>query len=173
MRVQRQTSWPRPERKSVTIGAAFGTALQAKVTDTGNNPLQNVPVTFMAPASGASGTFPGLVTSVTVNTDANGIAAAPAFTANGTTGGPYTVTANAGAIGPANFSLTNLAVPPANIAAIAGSGQSATIGAAFGTALQAKATDGGGNPVSGVAVTFAAPASGASGSFPGSVTSVT
>ncbi|HEV2522845.1 MAG TPA: hypothetical protein VGT24_10735, partial [Candidatus Acidoferrales bacterium] len=93
--------------QSTTISTAFGTALKATVTDGLGNPVPNSPVTFSALTSGASGTFPGSVASVTVNTDSSGVATAPTFTANATAGGPYTVTAKAGAVGPANFSLTN------------------------------------------------------------------
>ena len=51
------------------------------------------------------------------------------------------------------------------LAANAGSGQSAAINTAFGTALSAKVQDGSGNPVANEIVTFTAPASGASGTF--------
>ena len=57
---------------------------------------------------------------------------------------------------------------PATITATAGTPQSAMINTAFANALQATVKDGSGNPLSGVMVTFAAPASGASGSFTGS-----
>ena len=59
------------------------------------------------------------------------------------------------------------------IAATAGSGQSATINSSFATALQATVTDATGNPVSGVNVTFTAPASGASGQFANNTTTTT
>src|SRR5258705_2822343 len=81
-------------------------------------------------------TFAGSVITATVNTDANGLATAPAFTANGTTG-PYTVVAKAGTIGPANFSLTNTPGPPASITANAGSPQTAKTSTASSTSLQA------------------------------------
>ncbi len=55
----------------------------------------------------------------------------------------------------------------ASITATAGTPQSATISTAFGTALQATVKDSGGNPVSGVSVTFTAPSTGASGTFAG------
>src|SRR6266540_5730250 len=57
--------------------------------------------------------------------------------------------------------------PPTALAVAAGNGQSAATGTAFAVALAARATDAGGNPVSGVTVTFAAPTSGASGTFAG------
>src|SRR5207245_207067 len=57
------------------------------------------------------------------------------------------------------------------ISATAGAGQSAGINASFGTQPQATVTESG-NPVSGATVTFTAPGSGPSGTFPGGVTSV-
>lgn len=47
----------------------------------------------------------------------------------------------------------------------AGANQTATVGTAYGTAFAVKATDASGNPVSGVTITFAAPSSGARGTF--------
>jgi hypothetical protein len=62
---------------------------------------------------------------------------------------------------------------PAAIAATAGTGQSATVGAAFTSPLQATVTDALGNPVAGATVTFTAPGSGASGTFAGGSASAT
>ncbi|HKW64922.1 MAG TPA: Ig-like domain-containing protein, partial [Candidatus Acidoferrum sp.] len=62
---------------------------------------------------------------------------------------------------------------PATIAATAGTPQSATVGGAFGTQLQATVKDSFNNPVSGATVAFAAPGSGASGTFAGGVTTAT
>jgi hypothetical protein len=91
------------------VSAPFGTAFKATVTDM-NGPVQGATVTFTAPSSGASGTFPGNLTTVTAVTNASGIATAPVFTANATAGN-YTLTATVdGAATPANFVLTN-AVP--------------------------------------------------------------
>ena len=50
---------------------------------------------------------------------------------------------------------------PASLAIFAGSNQSAAIGTAFGTALQARVLDGYGNPLVGTVVTFTGPGSGA------------
>ena len=93
--------------QSTVATTPFGTALGAWVIDSSTNPVEDVPVTFTAPSSGASGTFPGSVLSVQAYTNASGVATAPTFTANGTTG-LYTVTASVlGIAAPANFSLTN------------------------------------------------------------------
>jgi hypothetical protein len=90
--------------QSATVGTAFGTQLQVRVTDGFNNPLSGVTVTFAAPTGGAGGTFAGSTTVTTVN----GVATAPAFTANGTAGS-YQVTATVAGVGTAALSLTNLA----------------------------------------------------------------
>ena len=155
--------------QSTAISTAFATALQATVKDSGGNPVSGASVTFTAPASGATATFGGSATA-NVLTDASGVATAPALTANSQTGG-YTVIATvAGAANPANFSLTNTIGSAASIVANGGTPQSAIISTAFGTALQATVRDSGGNLLSGVTVTFTAPASGASITFGGSTT---
>ena len=137
--------------------------------DSGGNPVNGATVTFTAPASGASGTFAGSTTANVV-TNASGVATAPALTANGQVGG-YTVTATvAGVATPANFSLTNTVGSAASIVTTAGTPQSATISTAFAAALQATVKDSGGNLLSGVTVTFTAPASGATATFSGSAT---
>ena len=73
-----------------------------------------------------------------------------------------------GTQGPITGTSANFTVSPAaatTLAATSGANQSATTNAAFTNKLVATATDSLGNPVSGVAVTFAAPASGASATF--------
>jgi subtilisin family serine protease len=73
----------------------------------------------------------------------------------------------------ANLTLTVAAASiPSSIAMLSGSPQSTGTGASFGSALQAIVKDADGNPVSGAAVTFTAPASGASCSFAGQATAV-
>jgi alpha-tubulin suppressor-like RCC1 family protein len=61
----------------------------------------------------------------------------------------------------------------ASLAITAGDKQSAAPGAGFAVNLQVKVTDGGGNPVSGVTVTFTAPSTGASGAFTGGASTAT
>lgn len=151
--------------QTATVNSAFATALQATVVDANNTPLNGVTVTFTAPSSGASGTFAGGSTAAAVQTNASGVATAPAFTAN-TTAGSYTVNASvAGVTAAALFSLTNSPGAPATITASAGSGQSAQVGTAFTSPFVAAVIDAFKNPVAGVSVTFTAPTSGASGAF--------
>ena len=157
--------------QSATIDAAFAAPLAATVTDASNNPVSGAVVTFTPPATGASGTFAGGVNTATSN--GSGVATSAVFTASATAGGPYNVVASATGAISANFSLTNLVGPATSIAATAGTPQTAPINATFTTQLQATVKDKGNNPVSGVIVTFTAPASGASGTFVGGVNTAT
>jgi len=160
--------------QSATISTAFATALAATVKDSGGNPVSGVTVTFTAPGTGASGSFANGTATTTATTNGSGVATATTFTASGTAGGPYTVTAAVAGVATAvNFSLTNTAGTAASITATAGTPQSATISTAFATALAATVKDSGGNPVSGVTVTFTPPVSGASGTFAGGVNTAT
>jgi adhesin/invasin len=77
-------------RESAVVGDRFAIPLAVTVTDAKHNPVPGAEVTFTAPASGASGTFAhrsGHSRTVTVRTDAAGVAVAPPFTANGQPGG--------------------------------------------------------------------------------------
>ena len=141
--------------QSATIGVGFAAPLQVTVKDSNGDLLSGVTVTFSAPGSGARATF----SSTTAITNAGGVASVTATA--GTVAGSYSVTAAAGALS-ATFSLTNTAGPPASVTATAGTPQSTKFSTAFVTALQATVTDAGGNLLSGVTVSFAAPGSGAS-----------
>lgn len=165
--------------QSATVSTAFATNLQATVKDSKGNPVANLQVTFTVQVgSGAGGTFAGGTSSASATTNANGVATAPPFTANGTAGN-YVVSANAtGVAAPAVFNLTNTAGAPATITATAGTPQSAAINTAFATSLQATVKDSNGNVVASAQVTFtvvpgAPGASGTpSGTFVGGTTSV-
>jgi adhesin/invasin len=142
--------------QNAAVGTAFGTPLSVLVTDAWSDPIAGVPVTFTAPARGATGIFAG---HATVPTNAAGIAQAPPLTANHVLG-KYTVTATAaGLAGSASFTLTNTRVPAA-VAVAAGSGQTTPIGGEFPGQLQAKVTDASGRPVVGITVVFEVPADG-------------
>ena len=97
--------------QSTTVNGLFAAGLGAIVRDASSSPMMGVTVTFVAPASGATGRFSGLATATAV-TDSTGVATSPALTANGVTGG-YVVTASVAGVGiPAAFILTNVATPP-------------------------------------------------------------
>ncbi len=94
--------------QTTAIQRAFATALQLRLTESGL-PVSGDTVTFTAPAAGgATGTFPGSSGTATAVTDADGVAIAPAFTANGVLGS-YTVNAATPDVaGSGAFALKNL-----------------------------------------------------------------
>jgi hypothetical protein len=120
------------------VNTTFATALTAVVRDAFGNPVAGVPVTFAAPGTGASGTF---AASATVTTDGNGVATAPAFTAN-TTAGSFVVTASVGVLPPADFDLTN---DPAATSGLLITYQSPTVAAGAATSFEVTAVDAFGN----------------------------
>jgi hypothetical protein len=98
--------------ESTVISTAFGTPLDARITDAAGNPLSGVGVTFAIlrdPGSGATGTFEGLQTNVAEVTNFHGIAHAARLTANGRVGA-FKVTASVNGVeGLAAFHLINVA----------------------------------------------------------------
>ena len=148
--------------QSTNVNTPFSLPLVATVMENGSA-TSGVKVTFTAPASGASGVFTGGTNTVSATSDSSGNATVT-FTANGTAGGPYSITATApGIAGDAIFTMTNLSVATPTIEATGGTPQSTLVGTAFAQPLQATMT--GTTQVSGVEITFVAPASGASGTF--------
>ncbi|MFO0581631.1 MAG: Ig-like domain-containing protein [Anaeromyxobacter sp.] len=141
--------------QSATVNTGFATALQVRVDDAFSNPVPNVTVTFAAPGTGAS----AALSAASATTSAGGTASVTA-TAN-TKAGAYAVTASAAGASSASFSLTNSTGAAASVTIVAGSPQSAVVGAAFATGLQVRVDDAFANPVQGVTVTYAPPASGA------------
>jgi hypothetical protein len=139
------------------VGQAVNPPLSVIVLDALGDPIPGVTVTFSAPTSGASAT----ITPNPATTDANGVAQVTT-TAN-TIAGSYQVIATvSGVPTPIIYNLTNNAGPAASVGSLSGSGQGAVTGTAFATPLGLQVLDQYGNPVSGVAVTFTAPGSGAS-----------
>jgi hypothetical protein len=103
-------------------------------------------------------TFTNGVATVTPTTSKNGVMSlAKAELA--------TITVTDGSISNTGLNVTVSAAAVSSTSVASGSGQSATILTAFTNPLVALVQDGFGNPVSGVAVTFTAPASSASGTF--------
>ena len=92
--------------QSAAIGTAFGTALSVTVKDANSVVIPSFNVTFTAVTGSniPSGTFSNSTGTITVATNASGIATAGTFTAN-TKAGTYTVTATAGSVS-ATFNLT-------------------------------------------------------------------
>jgi parallel beta-helix repeat protein len=153
--------------QSAIVGSSFGAALQVRVMNSASQGASGVQVTFTAPASGATATFNGSA-NITVATDSNGYATTPVPVAQGSAG-TYAVTASVSGLASANFSLTNTSPVTVNsLSGTSGSGQSTTVGTAFGAPLQVRVMNSSSQPVAGYSVTFTAPASGATATFNGS-----
>jgi hypothetical protein len=91
--------------ESTAAGTRFPIRLAVTVADSEDNPVAGIDVEFVAPASGATGRFAGKNRTVTVKTDARGVAVAPTFVAGRTQGG-YVVRATAAGRSAA-FALVN------------------------------------------------------------------
>jgi hypothetical protein len=148
--------------QSTTVNTPFATLLQAQVTDAFGNAVNGANVTFQAPATGPSGMFAVNPTVATVN----GIATAPALTAN-TVAGMFKVTASTAGAGSVSFALGNTAGSVATIVIAGGNGQRVPTGSPFPRQLQVLVSDAFGNPECGAPVTFTAPGAGAGGAFNG------
>lgn len=171
--------------QTAILQSAFATGLQVALSNSDGCPVTSaaagLPVTFSAPAAGASGVFSTSGSNTaTVGADASGSVAAPPFTAN-TAAGSYTVTASS-LYGSVSFSLTNTAPAgvwcptldtrvsitagePVKLATGVGSTQATAAGSAFPIRLAVTVTDAQKNPVPGALITFSAPLAGASGRF--------
>jgi hypothetical protein len=91
--------------QTAAINNAFALPLQVTATAFGT-PAANVPVTFTAPASGASGFFAGVGATATAVSNSAGIATAPLYIANATVG-ENDVAVTGGNNGPLSFVLSN------------------------------------------------------------------
>lgn len=151
--------------QTATVVTDFTRLLEILVTDQYGNPMPGVAVIFAAPGTGAGALF-GAAATLTATTDAAGLARASA-TANSVSGS-YTVTASvAGIVTPATFILTNTPGAPARVIATGGTSQTATVVTNFTQPLEVVIIDQYGNPVPGVAASFATPGSGPGASFGG------
>lgn len=151
--------------QSAQVNTNFATQFRAVVRDSFANPISGWRVTFIAPSSGPGGSFQGGGNQWMTND--SGVVTANTFTANGTAGS-YVVQAFAENLSAtASYNLTNTPGQAGNVTVVAGNQQSAAVNTLFSLPLSVRVTDGSGNPVGGVSVTFTAPATGPSGTFPG------
>jgi hypothetical protein len=181
--------------RSVRVLQTFAKPLQVKVLDANGNTVAGATVTFTlgsgtagssacSTSSSAGASFIGDGAQATATTDSSGVAISPPVVANAAAG-RFTATAAVsdagGAASPAggsgsgaggssaviqtSFALASLAGAPAKIAAGVAATESTAAGARFPIGLAVTVTDAQKNPVPGVLVTFAAPASGPSGRF--------
>jgi hypothetical protein len=146
--------------QSATVATGFTQPLVVEVRDGSSNLVPGAIVNFAAPG----GTTSATLSAATATTGSDGRAQVNA-TAK-THSGSYAVTASvSGAEFAAFIELTNTAGPAVAISAQSGGGQSAAAGALFSQPLVALVVDAFGNPVASAAVTFAAPAGGATAGF--------
>jgi adhesin/invasin len=134
--------------------AAVGTSVQTppavRVTDALGNPVRGVPVNFVVVTGGGS------VTGGLQTTDALGIASVGGWTL-GPAPGPNTLTATSGTLSgsPVTFSATAVSGQAGTMTIAAGNDQTVTVGTEVPIRPAVQVTDGFGNPVSGVHVSFA------------------
>jgi adhesin/invasin len=165
--------------QTAQLGKPFQTNLQVALANSNGCPvtgsLAGIPVTFVAPSAGASGSFASSgAHTVTVGTNAEGLATAPSLTANDVAG-PFSVSAGS-SYGTVELSLTNTAGGvPAAIAATGRSGQAMNVKKTYARPLRAHVLDADGRPVPGVTVMFSLPAAagGAGATFLGGGTQAT
>jgi protocatechuate 3,4-dioxygenase beta subunit len=144
--------------QTAPVGKAFQMNLQVALANSNGCPLTGllggISIDFVAPSSGASGTFASSGSNdAVVGTDAQGVAVAPPFTANGVEGS-YSVHAESN-YGLVKLYLTNTARGVArSVVATDQSEQSANVLARYARPLQATVLDAGGLPVKGAAVSF-------------------
>jgi len=152
--------------QSAKISTAYLDSLAVIVRDQYGAPLAGISVTFTAPASGASGTFADNSTNQTiVITNSSGIAIAPMFYANNTSGN-YLVSASAFGVSTIlNFQLENYEPIATYISIFNGTSQVSKTNTAFTLPLIALVQDQKNRPLQNTTLTFTAPSSGASGIF--------
>ena len=142
---------PGGDGQTAIVGTAVSTPPSVRVTDAHDNPVRGVSVTFAAASGGGS------VTGGSTTTDASGVATVGSWTM-GAAPVVNTLTATSGTLegSPVTFSATATVGPPAGVAVHAGDGQTATAGTDVAIVPTVLVTDGQGNPLSGVTVSFSA-----------------
>ncbi len=143
--------------QTATVNTTVAVAPSVTLRDNNNNPISGASVTFAVASGGGS------ITGATATTNASGIATVGSWTL-GSTAGTNTLTASsAGAIGsPVTFTATGTVGAPATVAINAGNNQTAVAGTAVAIPPSVLVQDAVGNPVAGLAVTFAVASGGGS-----------
>ena len=143
--------------QSATVGTAFAAPIVVEVDDAFGNPVAGADVTFTAPGSDPTASL-----STPAVTGANGQTSVTATA--GMVAGAYSVTVTAPGANTATVALNNT-TGLGTIVIAAGNNQSAVVGESFSLALVVRVADQFGNGVSGVAVNYTAPGSGATASL--------
>ncbi len=136
-------------------GSALAMPFAVLVTDHAGHPVPRVTVQWLAVTGGGS-----ILASSETGDDGVAKTTATLGTALGTE--TFTASKEGLAGSPVTFTATATAGQPATIASSAGDGQTGTVGTALPTPLAVLVSDGAGNPVPGVTVTWTAPSGGGS-----------
>ena len=135
------------------VGTTLKDQLGVLVVDAHGNPVPGVAVTFAAAAnSGSVSASQSFGQTTTATTDAAG--AAHVAWQLGSGAGTETVSASITGLTPLTFTATATAGAATQIAIVTGNNQSAAAGTALPVALAVHVTDGFGNPVAGLSITF-------------------
>ena len=132
--------------QSGAVGTTLAQPLQVRVEDAHGNPVAGASVSFAVVEGGGS------LQPAQVATDAAGLASAT-WTL-GTAAGAHAAEASIAGLPPVRFGATALAGPAQALVAVAGDGQSGTVGTTLAQPLQVRVEDAHGNPVAGASVSF-------------------
>ncbi len=139
--------------QSAVVGTQLPLDLSVQVTDAVGNPKSGVLVTFAITSGG------GTVSATSAISDATGTASI--HWTLGTTAGTQTAAALVSGLTPVTFTATGRASLPDALTILTGNNQTGTPGSALPDSLRVRLSDRFGNPISGVAITFApSPSSG-------------
>ncbi len=144
--------------QTAQVDSPFAGGLQVALANADGCPVTTAvagtPVTFTAPAGGASAVFSSSGSdALTVGSDDAGNVAAAMLTANDTAGS-YTVTATS-AYGTVTFALTNTAAGlAASVVALAPTSDQATVDSGYAQRLRLRVRSASGSPIVGTTVTF-------------------
>ncbi|MEO5509063.1 MAG: Ig-like domain-containing protein, partial [Longimicrobiales bacterium] len=133
--------------QSATVGTAVATPPAVRITDANGNAVAGVSVSFTVAGGG------GTVVGSPATTGATGIARVTSWTL-GSAPGANSLSAASSGLTTVQFTATAVGGTPTSLAKYEGDLQSAATGTAVTTAPAVRITDGLGNPVSGISVTF-------------------
>jgi hypothetical protein len=124
---------PGSSPQTTQIKTAFANPLAVVVSSPAGDPVAGGVVTFTAPASGASATFPGGTNMAMASIDGSGEASSGLVTANGIPGSYAVGATTSGVTTGTSFSLTNTPAPATQLVIHTQPSGTATAGSAFST----------------------------------------
>jgi hypothetical protein len=152
--------------QSSVAGSPVTTAPAVRVTDSFNNPVSGIAVTFAILSGGGS------ITGASATTNGSGIATLGGWTLGPVTG-TKTLSVTAPGLPAVTFTATGVAGPPVNMLISGGNNQAATIGTSVPAPPSVRLVDANANGVPGVNVVFAVASGGGSATVTSVVTNST